>query len=284
MRFHRAEKKCYLCGGTFDLRRCSCGRYYCPAHGFGGKCLECQKASLETVTAPRGVVESYKEPITAPPQGAGRSRLIHASVSYDALDTDTIEHRLARKLNLWRRVVFEPLKVEGNGGITCYFKSSRILWRIELGEQLLELTTDLGQVSEGNASRWEKSRPMEEESGFPYVVRFVHNETLFICEVVLRASGAQNIQIENELPMTTASPRALGACPWCGTIARGLSRCPNCGKVIPKEMNLRELLKIHYRRQIMGEMIALRTSRMGEKEKRDRISEAKAELAVLEEM
>jgi len=239
------------------------------------------------VAAPFEVVDSYKGPAGAPASQAGRrSRFIHASIRHDAPATDTIQHRLARELNLWRRVVFEPLKVEENGVIACYFKSSRIVWRIELGEQLLELTTDLSQVSGRDARQWEKSRPLEgkEETGFPYVVRFVHNETLFICEIVLRASGAQNIQIENELPMTTASPRALGMCPWCGTITRGLSNCPNCGKVLPKEMDLRELLKIHYRRQIMGEMIALRTSHMGEKHKRDRMSEARAELAVLEEM
>lgn len=290
------KKKCYSCGGEYDVRQCACGRFYCTAHGFDGKCFKCQTKSIGTVipsletAAPEGKVTKTARAGVKESKGELIPRTIRASFLHDASDLKIARENLLLELERYRPVFFSIIRVESNHEITCWYHIQYISSRITLDRNSLGITTDLSlvpdRIYDKNTKVWvkfAKEKPLEDEI-FTYLIKFLHNEILFLCELVLRSLGASVTEVENDLTMDMVSARVIGTCPWCGTICRGLNRCTNCRKEVPQDMDLRIFLKMHFKRHFMDKLIAVRWTKMEDTAKRRLISQIKSRLQILDRM
>lgn len=284
--FRRGKERCYSCGSEMGIRKCNCGRYYCVAHGFSGKCLECQTAS----TAPDFDRESEEPGPSSEREEDLIPRVIHASLEYEPVDVNSARENILGDLERYRHVFLTTMKVLDEQEIKVYYHIQYLTSRIDVGEGRLELVTDLSmvpdQLFEKDTKVWmkySKERPLEDET-FTNHVKFTHNENLFIMELIVRSMGVEVSDIQNEVPMETVSMEMLGTCPFCGTVCRGMTRCKTCRKPLPEQMEFRELIKIHARRQYGDRLVAVKTSRMEEDVRSRIISQVESRIRALKYM
>ena len=283
------RKKCYECGSTFDLKRCrSCGKYYCPVHGFGGLCTKCQTGKMLSTpdVGRKAVTPSRREEISVgeemPRRAPSETRLtetgprrVRASIKYSQLDVDLLRENIIDDLKHYRRVASQVIGVEEGEDISCFYTTYYVRTVIRPERELLIQVTDLQTMPKKMvrvvSEAWSGEIGEEPSAGelFSYVVRFIHNELLFHCELIVRSMGAEVLQVENELPMEKVSPRILGVCPHCGTLTRGLTRCPTCRRTVPAEMGFREFMKAFLKRQLVEKQIAAREKRKEEEREQE---------------
>ncbi len=282
-----------LCGGDFELKRCDCGRFYCAAHGFGGKCFECQSTSMGKIPSLENLARGTSSGESRNGEGTGKElipRIVRASFSHDLDQLEDIRGNLVEDFRRYRPVFFGLTGVESNHETRCFYDIQYVITRVVLEVRELRLATDLEIVPEAISSRRSKAwtryaseRPLEDRT-FTYLLRFIHNEMLFLCELVLRSLGVCVGAASNDLPMEKMSPRILGNCPWCGTVSRGLARCNVCGKAIPREMEPREYIVIHAKSHYRSRLVALRSMRMKEEVRKRLVAQTKSRLRTLEGM
>ncbi len=291
MRLFGRGKKCYKCGGTYDLKRCECGRYYCGMHGFGGKCYECQANSMGKIVPSLDRVqtrEDQEEAERKKAKGELIPREIRASISYEGTNAGDVRENLILELKRFHRVLIDVMKIKVNREIICYYYLSYIASRYTVDAGSLHLVTDLTMVPE-RLKRDEmrglmaSERPLQDEV-FTYYMRYLHNETLFLLELIVRSLGGSEIVIENDLEMEKVRVKRIGFCPFCGTLIRGRESCPTCKKEIPNEMDLRTFLKMHSRRQFMDKLYAVRSTPMREDARKDHVAKIRSRLRALDEM
>ena len=273
------KKKCYACGGDFDIKKCSCGRSYCAAHGFGGRCYVCQGSSIGTIMAPlesaqaseKGAVAEISRPIQQ--KGALLPNIVRASFEYDLLDAGPIRENLILEMKRYRPVRSILTDIQSNHEIAFHYNVRNVVSRVTAERTGLQLVTDLRRAEEDLG-----------DQGFAYLAGLLHNEILFMCELVARSLGASITNLKNDHPMGNLPPAILQTCPWCGTICRGSKKCPTCGKEIPDAIALRPFLKMHVRRQLMDKLIMVKGTNMNEGAKASLIAGIKARLKALQEM
>jgi hypothetical protein len=111
-------RKCYSCGGDYDLKTCTCGKHYCSVHGFGDKCSECQASSIGTLVQPWGEVRT--EVAATEPQQEGKPggelipRMIRGSFDHSLSETESVRENLLLDMNRYRRIFLNAIKVKSN--------------------------------------------------------------------------------------------------------------------------------------------------------------------------
>jgi hypothetical protein len=217
-------------------------------------------------------------------------RLIHASFEHGPVDLTSARENIFGDLERYRHVFFTTMKVLDEKEIKVYYHIQYLSSRIDPGEGSLGLVTDLSmvpdQLFEKDTKVWmkySKERPLEDET-FTNHVRFMHNENLFLMELIIRSMGVEIRDIQNEAPMETVSMEMLGTCPFCGTVCKGMVRCKTCQKPLPKQMDFRKLIKIHARRQYGDRLVAVKASRMDEDMRRRIISQVESRIRTLKYM
>jgi hypothetical protein len=219
-------------------------------------------------------------------------RIIRASLEHDPLDVSSTRANILGDLERYRHMFFKTMnvEVETDGEVIVYYNIQFVSTRIKISGDRLELVTDLSlvpdQLFQHDKKDWvdyAKECPLEDES-FTNHVRFLHNENLFIMELIVLSMGADVRDIRNDLPMEIIPMNMLGTCPFCGTVCRGVSRCQTCGKTLPEEMEFRKLAKSHARRQYGDKLVAVRVSRMEVGRKRELISQVRTKLGTIDNM
>ncbi len=279
MLFLRGKKRCYECGGDFDIKRCSCGRLYCAAHGFGGRCYVCQGSSIGKIATPLEHVGAGKiaaharipEPVQQ--KGALLPSIVRASFDYDLLDAGPVRENLILEMKRYRLVRFMLTKTHSNHEIAFHYNVRNVVSRVIVERTGLHLATDLRGAEESL-----------KDPDFAYLASFLHNEVLFICELVARSLGASITNIKNDREMGDVAPAFLGICPWCGTVYTGRRKCPTCDREIPDGMPLRVLLKMHARRQLMDKLVMVKTSVANDVARASLTAGIRARLKALEQM
>ncbi len=285
------SKKCYACGGDFDVKRCGCGRYHCSAHGFAGKCYVCQSTSVGKISPSIGeatTTKSPKQPVSE--EGDLVRRTIRASFDHDPLDVASLRDNLILELKRYKPVVFPILGVKANREIRWYYHVKYVSTILVAEKDSLDLTTDLSLAPtraetkrDGDVMGRPRVPPLQDPL-FVYLTRLTHNEMLFLSELVVRSLGSDVRNVRNDLPMPKISPRTVGTCPWCGTVCRKLPRCPNCRREVPEEMDSRSLLKMHARRQFTDKMVMVKNAKMHEDSKRALMAVIRSRQEALENM
>jgi len=273
------KKKCYACGGDFDIRKCSCGRSYCAAHGFGGRCYVCQSGSTGTIVTPLEHAVRVKRTADAEILGSIQQKgtllpaMIRASLDYDLPDAGPVRENLILEMKRYRLVRFILSDVRSNHEIAFHYTVRNVVSRVTVERTGLQLITDLRGAEED-----------PKDQAFAYLAALVHNEVLFICELIARSLGAGITNLKNDRIVDDLSLELLATCPWCGTICRGRKRCPTCSKEIPNTIGLRVFLKMHVKRQLMDKLIMVKSTSMNEVVKASLIAGLKARLDALEQM
>ncbi len=273
------KKKCYECGGDFDIKKCSCGRSYCAAHGFGGRCFDCQGSSIGTVMPPLDYAQASKKgpaaeiPRPIQQEGALLPNMVRASFEYDLFDVGPVRENLILEMKRYRLVRSILTDIHSNHEIAFHYNVRNVVSRVTAERTGLQLVTDLRGAGEDL-----------EDQGFAYLAGLLHNEILFMCELVARSLGASITNLRNDHIMEDLPPGILQTCPWCGTICRGRKKCPTCDKEIPDAIALRPFLKMHARRQLMDKLIMVKGTTMNERAKASLIAGIRARLKALEQM
>ena len=286
------KAKCYSCGGDYGLQKCSCGRHYCAAHGYAGKCFECQTGSMGEVVPPEILKKegSRAEDVAGKGEKELIPRIITASFHHGLNDLEKIRSSLASDFERYHPVFFAMTGVESNHEIRCFYDIQYVISRVTAGPGELNMVTDLKLVPRAIFAKdsriWTsmaRERPLEDET-FTYLLQFLHNEVFFICELVLTSMGGKVSEVKNDLPMEVFSPRILGPCPWCGTVARGLATCHTCGKAVPDEMGVRTYLRTHAKRHYSSRLLALTSGRTKDAGRRALADQVRSRLDALDRM
>ncbi len=249
--------------------------------------MECQRGSTETL------VPAFEREGEGKDEGETKGiipRKIRAKIKHEFLLGEEVRENLVLEFKRYHRVQMDTMSVEINGDIRCYYHLEYVISRILEKQGITSLVTDLTlvpeQISKEEARRWSfltSGRPMRDEN-FTYSMTFLHNETFFLCELVVRSLGMDIENIENDLPMDEVSPNKLGTCPFCGTWVRERELCSTCGRAIPEKMDFREFMKLHSRRQFLDKLYTVKATSMRQEARDKHISQIQSRLRALKEM
>jgi hypothetical protein len=199
--------------------------------------------------------------------------MVRASFDYDLPDAGPVRENLILEMKRYRLVRFILTDTRSNHEIAFHYSVRDVVSRVTVERTGLQLVTDLRGAEEDL-----------KDQAFAYLAALLHNEVLFICELVARSLGANITDLRNDHIVGDLPLELLGTCPWCGTICRGRKKCPTCGREIPNTIALRAFLKMHARRQLMDKLIMVKSTSMNEVAKASLIAGLRARLKALEQM
>ncbi len=272
--------KCSFCGSKENLSRCSCGKYYCPLHGFGGKCTECYSRSL-VGTPETEAVHSVQRDAEAekPKEKERKAPEIRATMRFGAVKVGDTSADLCKALRnhhflcyLQRRVA--PL--EAGREIEVLYHGDRVMNTLNLGGAQIEILTKPNKSTsnalkrlEGSVDDLGKRLPGIPPSGRyeAYKVMVHHNEISWLTHACLLSRDIEIEEANMDLRLKEIPVRAYGPlCPFCGSsvVVEG-DKCKFCSREVPEEMAADDFMIAHLKRQFTDKLVSLRMlSREGE--------------------
>ena len=272
--------KCSFCGSRENLTRCSCGKFYCPVHGFGGRCTECYSKSLlrapgtETLPAVRSRAEPERPrkeergPITI------RTRIGFAGT--DAGETSADLTKILRNHHFLCYLQRRVAALEAGSEIEVLYHGDRIMNTLNLEGLQLEVLTKPNQGTanalkglEGSVENLGKRLPRIPPAARyeAYKAMVHHNEISWLTQASLISRGTEIQEARMDLHLKEIPVRAYGPlCPFCGSsvVVEG-SKCRFCSREVPEETAADGFMITHLKRQFTDKLIGLRMlSREGE--------------------